>query len=163
MSVRSVTLAQAVRTAEQLLGPGQPFSILGFSAGATYALACGRLPGLRTISLVASLVLPHMIANWRRYSQDTWHILLSAKLANFRAATFLRIEKKHRDRLFNHWESCIEEVKHGLSTEDQRLLSRPDVEESFRQNRRESYRQGAGYLLQEVQALYSDPRIDLAA
>jgi pimeloyl-ACP methyl ester carboxylesterase/1-acyl-sn-glycerol-3-phosphate acyltransferase len=154
--------ADVAQLAGQLLGPGQPFSILGFSAGATYALACGRLPGLRAISLVASLGLPHLIANWRRYSQDTWHILLSAKLANFRAATFLRIEKKHRDRLFNHWESYIEEVKHGLSTEDQRLLSRPDVEESFRQNRRESYRQGAGYLLQEVQALYSDPRIDLA-
>jgi pimeloyl-ACP methyl ester carboxylesterase len=35
------------------------------------------------------------------------------------------------------------------------------VEESFRQNRRESYAQGPGYLLQEVQALYSDPFIDL--
>lgn len=35
------------------------------------------------------------------------------------------------------------------------------MEESFRQNRRESYAQGPGYLLQEVQALYSDPRLDL--
>lgn len=148
--------------AQNLLDPGQPFSILGFSAGATYALACGQLAGLRAISLAGSLGLPHLIANWRRYSQDTWHILLSAKLANFRESTFLRIEKKHRDRLFNHWESYIDDVKRGLSPEDQRLLSQPDVEESFRQNRRESYRQGPGYLLQEVQALYSDPRIDLA-
>ena len=31
----------------------------------------------------------------------------------------------------------------------------------FRENRRESYAQGPGCLLQEVQALYSDPRIDL--
>ncbi len=147
---------------EHLLGPGQAFSILGFSAGATYALACGQLPGLRAISLVSSLGLPHLIANWRRFSQETWHILLSAKLANFHSATFLRIEKKHRDRLFNHWESYFEDVKRGLSADDQRVLSQPEVEESFRQNRRESYAQGVGYLLQEVQALYSDPSIDLA-
>jgi pimeloyl-ACP methyl ester carboxylesterase len=147
---------------EHLLGPGHPFSILGFSAGATYALACGQLPGLRAIALVSSLGLPHMIANWRRFSQETWRILLSAKLANVRSATFLRIEKKHRDRLFNHWERYFEDVKRGLSADDQRILSQPEVEESFRQNRRESYAQGPGYLLQEVQALYSNPRIDLA-
>jgi len=146
---------------DHLLGPRQSFSILGFSAGATYALACGQLPGLRAVSLVSSLGLPHLIANWRRFSQETWRILLSAKLANFRAATFLRIEKKHRDRLFNHWESYFGDVKRGLSADDQRILSQPEIEESFRQNRRESYAQGPGYLLQEVQALYSDPRIDL--
>ncbi len=146
---------------EHLLGPGQPFSIFGFSAGATYALACGQLPGLRAIALVSSLGLPHLIANWRRFSQETWRILLSAKLANFRSATFLRIEEKHRDRLFNHWESYFEDVKRGLSADDRRILSEPEVEESFRQSRRESYAQGPGYLLQEVQALYSDPRIDL--
>ena len=144
-----------------LLGPAQPFSILGFSAGATYALACGQLPGLRAISLVGSLGLPHMIANWRRFSQETWHILLSAKLANFREATFLRIEEKHRNRLMNEWEKYFADVKRGLSADDQRLLSQPEVEESFRQNRRESYAQGPGYLLQEVQSLYSDPSIDL--
>ena len=148
--------------ASHLLGPGQPFSILGFSAGATYALACGQLPGLRAISLVGSLGLPHMIANWRRFSQETWHILLSAKLANFREATFLDIETKHRNRLMNAWESYYADVKRGLDADDQRVLSQPEVEESFRQNRRESYAQGPGYLLQEVQALYSDPRIDLA-
>jgi pimeloyl-ACP methyl ester carboxylesterase len=153
--------ADVRQLADHLLGPGQPFSILGFSAGATYALACGRLPGLRAIALVSSLGLPHLIANWRRFSQETWRILLSAKLANFRAATFLKIEKRHRDRLFNHWESYFEDVKRGLSTDDQQVLSQPEVEESFRQNRRESYAQGPGYLLQEVQALYSDPRIDL--
>ena len=144
-----------------LLGPAQPFSILGFSAGATYALACGQLPGLRAISLVGSLGLPHLIANWRRFSQETWHILLSAKLANFREATFLRIEEKHRNRLMNEWEKYFADVKRGLSADDQRLLSQPEVEESFRQNRRESYAQGPGYLLQEVQSLYSDPSIDL--
>jgi pimeloyl-ACP methyl ester carboxylesterase len=42
------------------------------------------------------------------------------------------------------------------------FLRKEEVEESFRQNRRESYAQGPGYLLQEVQALYSDPRIDRA-
>lgn len=148
--------------AEHLLGPGQPFSILGFSAGATYALACGRLPGLRAIAMAGSLGLPHLIANWRRFSAETWRILLSAKLANFRQATFLEIEKKHRDRLFNHWENYIEDVKRGLSADDRRILSQPEVEESFRQNRRESYAQGPGYLLQEIQAIYSDPHIDLA-
>jgi len=146
---------------DHLLGQGQPFSILGFSAGATYALACGQLPGLRAISLVSSMGLPHLIASWRRFSQETWRVLLSAKLANFRSATFLRIERKHRDRLFDHWDSYFEDVKRGLSPDDQRILSQPDVEESFRQNRRESYAQGPGYLLQEVQALYSDPHIDL--
>ncbi|MBY0507516.1 MAG: alpha/beta fold hydrolase [Bryobacteraceae bacterium] len=144
-----------------LLAPGQGFSILGFSAGATYALACGQLPGLRAVSLAGSLGLPHLIANWRRFSQETWHILLSAKLANFHAATFLDIETRHRNRLLNDWESYFADVKRGLSADDQRLLSQPDVEENFRQNRRESYAHGPGYLLQEVQALYSDPRIDL--
>jgi pimeloyl-ACP methyl ester carboxylesterase/1-acyl-sn-glycerol-3-phosphate acyltransferase len=154
--------ADARQLTDHLLGPGQAFSILGFSAGATYALACGQLPGLRAISLAGSLGLPHLIANWRRFSQETWRILLSAKLANFHPATFLRIEKKHRDRLFNHWDSYFEDVKRGLSADDRRILSQPEVEESFRQNRRESYAQGPGYLLQDVQALYSDPRIDLA-
>jgi pimeloyl-ACP methyl ester carboxylesterase/1-acyl-sn-glycerol-3-phosphate acyltransferase len=144
-----------------LLGSGQPFSILGFSAGATYALACGQLPGLRAISLAGSLGLPHMISNWRRFSQETWHILLSAKLANFRESTFLQIETRHRNRLMNEWESYFADVKGDLSPDDQRLLSLPEVEESFRQNRRESYAQGPGYLLQEVQALYSDPHVDL--
>ena len=146
---------------DHLLGPLQPFSILGFSAGATYALACGQLPGLRAVALVSALGLPHLIANWRRFSQETWRILLSAKLANFRAATFLRIETKHRERLFNDWESYFADVKRGLSEDDRRILSQPEVEESFRQNRRESYAQGPGYLLQEVQALYSNPRVDL--
>jgi pimeloyl-ACP methyl ester carboxylesterase len=153
--------SDVAQLADHLLGPGQPFSIFGFSAGATYALACGRLPGLRAISLVSSLGLPHMIANWRRFSQETWHILLSARLANFRAATFLRIETKHRDRLLNDWQSYFEDVKRGLSKDDQRILSLPEVEESFRLNRRESYSQGPGYLLQEVQALYSDLLMDL--
>ncbi len=144
-----------------LLGEGAPFSILAFSAGATYALACGQLPGLRAISLAGGLGLPHLISNWRRFSQETWHIFLSAKLANFRQATFLQIEAKHWDHLFNHWESYFEDVKHGLSAADKRTLSRPEVEEAFRQNRRESYAQGPGYMLQEVQALYSDPHLDL--
>ncbi len=146
---------------EHVLGAGQPFSILGFSAGATYALACGRLPGLRAISLAGALGLPHLIANWRRFSRETWRILLSAKLANFRPSTFVRIENKQRDRLFNHWEDYFAAVKRALSADDQRLLSYPEVEEEFRQNRRESYAQGPGYMLQEIQALYSDPRIDL--
>jgi pimeloyl-ACP methyl ester carboxylesterase/1-acyl-sn-glycerol-3-phosphate acyltransferase len=146
-----------------LLGEGTPFSILGFSAGATYALACGQLPGLRAIALVGSLGLPHLISNWRRFSQETWHILLSAKLANFRQSTFLRIEEKHRDRLCNHWESYFADVKRGLSADDARVLGRPEVEEAFQLNRRESYAQGPGYMLQEVQALYSDPMVDLSA
>lgn len=147
---------------ERILGPGQPFSILGFSAGATYALACGQLPGLRAMSLVSGLGLPHQIANWRRFSREAWKILLSAKLANFRSVIFLRIEKQHRDRIFDHWESYFEEVRRDLSADDRRILSRPEVEELFRENRRESYAQAPGCLLQDVQALYSDPRIDLA-
>jgi pimeloyl-ACP methyl ester carboxylesterase/1-acyl-sn-glycerol-3-phosphate acyltransferase len=147
---------------EQLLGPGAAFSILGFSAGATYALACGQLPGLRAISLAGGLGLPHLITTWRRYSKEAWHILLSAKLANVRSATFLRLEKKHRDRVFGEWEKYYAEVRQGLYAADQRILSRPEVEELFRQNRRESYAQGPGCLLQEVQALYSDPQIDPA-
>lgn len=146
-----------------LLGDGAPFSILGFSAGATYALACGQLPGLRAIALAGSLGLPHLISNWRRFSQETWHILLSAKLANFRQSTFLRIEEKHRDRLFNQWAGYFADVKRGLSADDQRVLSQPEVEEAFLQNRRESYAQGPGSMLQEVQALYSDPLVDLSA
>lgn len=145
---------------EGVLGPGQPFSILGFSAGATYALGCGRLPELRAMALVSGLGLPHLIVNWRRFSKEVWRILLSAKLANFRSATFLRIEKQHRDRLFNHWGSYYEEIGHSLSADDQRILARPEVEELFQENRRESYAEGPGCLLQEVQALYSDPRID---
>jgi pimeloyl-ACP methyl ester carboxylesterase/1-acyl-sn-glycerol-3-phosphate acyltransferase len=147
---------------EQILGPGQSFSILGFSAGATYALACGQLPGLRAISLVSGLGLPHLIANWRRFSREVWRTLLSAKLANFRSAIFLKIEKKHRDRIFDHWESYFEEVRRDLSADDQRILSQPLVEELYRENRREGYAQGPGCLLREVQAIYSDPRIDLA-
>ncbi len=145
---------------DQILGPDQPFSILGLSAGATYALACGQLRGLKAMALVSGLGLPHLIAGWRRYSREAWQILLSAKLANFRSAVFLRIEKKHRDRLFDHWESYFKEVKESLSTDDQRILSQPEVEELFRQNRRESYAEGPGCLLQEAQALYSDPQID---
>jgi pimeloyl-ACP methyl ester carboxylesterase/1-acyl-sn-glycerol-3-phosphate acyltransferase len=147
---------------EVLLGPGQPFSILGFSAGATYALACGQLPGLQAISLVSGLGLPHMLSSWRWFSEETWQILLSAKLASVRAATFLKIEKKHRDQLFNHWDAYYAEVTKSLSDDDQRILSDPHVEELFQLNRREGYAQGPGYLLQEVQALYTDPRVDLA-
>ena len=146
---------------EHLLGSGQPFSIVGFSAGATYALACGQLTGLRAVALVSGLGLPHMISGWRRFSSEAWHILLSAKLANFRSETFLRIEKKHRDKVFGNWESYIQEVRSGLSKDDQRVLSQPEVGELFRRNRQESYTQGAGCLLQETQAIYSDPHIDL--
>jgi pimeloyl-ACP methyl ester carboxylesterase/1-acyl-sn-glycerol-3-phosphate acyltransferase len=154
--------ARDVRQLTDRLLPGQTFSILGFSAGATYALACGQLPGLRAISLVSGLGLPHLIANWRRFSRQVWHILLSAKLANFHAGTFLRIEKKHREQIFDHWESYFEEVRLGLSKDDQRILSQPKVEELFRENRREGYAEGPGCLLREVQAFYSDPQIDLA-
>ncbi len=146
---------------EHVLGPGAPFSILGFSAGATFALACGQLPGLQAISLVSGMGLPHLISSWRRYSQQAWHILLSAKLANFRAATFLRIEAQQRDGVFNHWDSYFSEVRRDLAPDDQRLLSQPAVEEMFRINRREGYAQGPGCLLQEVQSLYSDPEVDL--
>ncbi len=147
---------------DQVLGPGQAFSILGFSAGATYALACGQLPGLRAMTLVSGMGLPHLISGWRRYSGAAWHILLSAKLATFRAATFLLIEKKQRDRVYGDWTKYFEEVKAGLSPDDQRILAKPEVEELFRENRREGYTQCPGCLLQEVQALYSDPEIDLA-
>jgi pimeloyl-ACP methyl ester carboxylesterase/1-acyl-sn-glycerol-3-phosphate acyltransferase len=147
---------------EQVLEPGQSFSILGFSAGGTYALACGQLPGLRAVSLVSGLGLPHLIANWRRFSREVWHILLSAKLANFRSATFLRIEKKQRERIFDHWESYFEDVRRSLSPDDRRILSQPQVEELFREDRREGYAQGSGCLLREVQAIYSHPRIDLS-
>lgn len=163
---RDRTLASWAKDVRQLtghlLGAGQPFSILGFSAGATYALGCGQLPGLRAISLVSSLGLPHLISSWRRYSEETWHVLLSAKLANFHPSTFLKLEKKHGKRLLNDWAGYYEDIKDGLSADDRRILSQPEVEEAFQHNRRESYAQGPGYLLQEVQALYSDPDIDLS-
>jgi len=147
---------------EHMLGPGQPFSIFGFSAGATYALACGRLPGLNAIALASGLGLPHLIMDWRRYSSEVWRILLSAKLANFRSGTFLRIEKKQRDLVYSDWGAYYEDLRSDLSEDDQRILARPEVEELFRENRREGYAQGMGCLLHEVQAFYSDPRIDLA-
>lgn len=146
---------------DQLLGPNQPFSILGFSAGATYALACGKLSGLQAMSLVSGMGLPHLISSWRRYSSQAWHILLSAKLANFRSSTFIRIEKKQLDRIFREWPAYFEEIKSDLSEDDQRLLSKTEAEEPFRENRREGYIQGPGCLLQEVQALYSNPELDL--
>jgi pimeloyl-ACP methyl ester carboxylesterase/1-acyl-sn-glycerol-3-phosphate acyltransferase len=146
---------------EQLLGPGAGFSILGFSAGATYALACGQLPGLNAIALVSGLGLPHLITEWRRYSSAVWRILLSARLASVRATTFLRLEKKQRERVMNDWGHYFEEVKRDLSSDDRRLLAQPEAEELFRENRREGCAQGSGCLLQEVQALYSDPAIDL--
>jgi len=146
---------------EQVLGAGQAYSILGFSAGATYALACGQLPGLRAISLVACMGLPHLISSWRRYSEDAWKVLLSAKLAAFRAATFLLIEKKQHDHMQTGWTDYFADLKRDFSYDDRRLLSIPEVEELFRENRREGYSQCPGCLLQEVQALYSDPQIDL--
>jgi pimeloyl-ACP methyl ester carboxylesterase len=114
------------------------------------------------MALVGGLGLPHLITNWRRFSQEVRNILLSAKLANFRSALFLSVEKIHRDRIFEDWNSYYEEVRHSLSADDQLILARPEVEALFRENRRESYAQGPGCLLQEVQALYSDPQIDLA-
>jgi pimeloyl-ACP methyl ester carboxylesterase len=147
--------------AEQLLGADQPYSILGFSAGATYALACGQLPGLRAMSLVGCMGLPHLISSWRRYSEEAWKVLLSAKLAAFRAATFLLIEKKHSDQILKDWPDYFADIKRDLSGDDRRLLSIPEVEELFRENRREGYSQCPGCLLQEVQSLYSDPEIDL--
>jgi pimeloyl-ACP methyl ester carboxylesterase/1-acyl-sn-glycerol-3-phosphate acyltransferase len=147
--------------AEWLLGKEPCYSILGFSAGATYALACGRLPGLQAISLVSGMGLPHLISGWRRYSQEAWYILLSAKLATFRSAVFLRIEKKNRDLIYSDWEKYFSDVKKALSPDDQRILSKPKVDELFRENRREGQAQGAGCLLKDVQALYSDPLIDL--
>lgn len=147
--------------AEQLLGTDRPYSILGFSAGATYALACGQLPGLHAISLVGCMGLPHLISSWRRYSEEAWKVLLSAKLAAFRAATFLLIEKKQYDHMLTSWPDYFEDIKKDLSYDDRRLLSIPEVEELFRENRREGYSQAPGCLLQEVQALYSDPQIDL--
>jgi pimeloyl-ACP methyl ester carboxylesterase/1-acyl-sn-glycerol-3-phosphate acyltransferase len=147
---------------EELLGPGTPFSIMGFSAGATYALACAGLPGLRAMALVSGLGLPHLIAGWRRLSEEAWRILLSAKLANFRPEIFLRIEKKHRKQILEDWDSYFTEFRRSMSPDDRRILARPEVEVLFRQNRQESYAQGPGYLLQEVQALYSDPQIDPA-
>ncbi len=147
--------------AEWLLGPEPCYSILGFSAGATYALACGQLPGLQAMSLVGGLGLPHLISGWRRYSQEAWYILLSAKLATFRSAIFLKIEKKNRDLIFGDWDKYFADVKKDLSPEDQRILSKPEVDELFRENRREGQAQGAGSLLKDVQALYSDPLIDL--
>ena len=145
---------------ERLPGLSEGFSILGFSAGATYALACGQIRGLRAIAMVGSLGLPHLIATWRRYSQETWHILLSAKLATIRSATFLKIEKQHHDQIFNHWETYIADVRRDLAADDQRILQIPEVEELFRENRRQSYLQGTGSMLREIQALYSDPGID---
>jgi pimeloyl-ACP methyl ester carboxylesterase/1-acyl-sn-glycerol-3-phosphate acyltransferase len=144
-----------------VLGPGRDFSILGFSAGATYALACGQLPRLRAVALVSGLGLPHLIATWRRFSREALRILFSAKLAEFRPAVFLRIEKKQRDRVFEQWESYVEQVRRELSTDDRLILSRPEVDELFRESRREGYAQSPGGLLQDVQALYSDPGIDL--
>ena len=154
--------SDVAQLAEQLLGVGQPFSVLGFSGGATYALACGQITGLRAIALGGSLGLPHLFTTWRRYSTETWQILLSAKLANFRAATFLRIEYQQRDRIFNHWAKYIDDLRHSLAADDQRILQTPDIEETFRQNRRQSYSQGVGSMLQEVRALYSDPEVDLS-
>jgi pimeloyl-ACP methyl ester carboxylesterase len=160
---RSITgWARDVRQlTEQVLGPEQPFSILGFSAGATYALACGQLPGLQAMSFVGGMGLPHLISSWRRYSQEAWHILLSGKLAKFRSATFLRIEKKNRDRIFGDWDAYFADIRRDLSEDDQHILSRPEAEELFREDRREGYAQSPGSLLQEVQALYSDPQVDL--
>ncbi len=147
---------------EHLLGPNAEFSIFGFSAGATYALACGQLPGLKAMALVGGMGLPHLIASWRRYSEEAWHILLSAKLANVRQKTFLRIEKQNHDQIFERWEPYFDGVKKSLSPDDQRILSKPEVEELIRESRREGYSQGSSCLLQETQALYSNPRIDVA-
>ncbi len=146
---------------EQLLGPDQPFSILGFSAGATFALACGQLPGLQAMSCVSGMGLPHLISGWRRYSKEAWQTLLSAKLAEVRPATFLRIEKNQRDQIFGKWGLYFENVKQGLASDDRRLLAESEAEELFRENRREGYAQSPGAQLQDVHALYSDPHVDL--
>ena len=130
LHVRNITAwANDVRQlTERVLGPGEPFSILGFSAGATYALACGQLRGLQAMSLVAGIGLPYLISSWRRYSQEAWRVLLSAKLANFRSATFLRIEKK-RHRVYGQWESYFGEMKRDLSSSEsaERRPERPLV------------------------------------
>jgi pimeloyl-ACP methyl ester carboxylesterase len=112
------------------------------------------------MALVGGLGLPHLVVNWRRFSQEVWHTLLSAKLANLRSSVFLRLEKNHRDRIFADWEGYYRQIRQSLSSDDQRILAQPEVEELFRENRRESYAQGPGSLLREAQALCSDPRVD---
>ncbi len=146
---------------EHLLGPGVPFSIFGFSAGATYALACGQLPGLRAVALVSGMGMPSLISHWIQYSKRTWRILLSAKLASIRSKAFLDVEQEQHDLVMNHWGTYFDDVKAGLAPDDRRLLSTPEAEELFQRNRREGYSQSPGCLLQEVQALYSEPEVDV--
>jgi pimeloyl-ACP methyl ester carboxylesterase/1-acyl-sn-glycerol-3-phosphate acyltransferase len=146
---------------EHLLGPGAPFSIFGFSAGATYALACGQLPGLRAMALVSGMGMPSLISHWAQYSKRTWRILLSAKLANISSGAFLEVEEEQHQKVLNKWGPYFDEVKISLSPDDQRLLSSQEAEELFQRNRREGYSQSPGSLLQEVQALYSEPEVDL--
>jgi pimeloyl-ACP methyl ester carboxylesterase len=113
------------------------------------------------MSFVSGMGLPHLISSWRRYSREAFKILLSAKLATFRPAIFLRIEKKQRDLILHEWQEYFEGVRRDLSADDRRILSKPEVEELFHENRSEGQAQGAGCLLKEVQALYSDPQLDL--
>lgn len=147
--------------AEALLGTGGAFSILGFSAGATYALACGALPGLRAMALVSGMGMPNLISHWIQYSKRTWRILLSAKLASVRSKAFLEVEEEQHQQILNHWGAYFDDVKTGLTPDDRRLLANPEAEELFQRNRREGYSQSPGSLLQEVQALYSQPEVDL--
>jgi pimeloyl-ACP methyl ester carboxylesterase len=113
------------------------------------------------MSLAGGMGLPYLISGWRRYSREAFNILLSAKLATIRPQIFLRIEKKQRELVFGEWDKYFSGAKRDLSADDRRILSRPEVEELFRENRREGQAQGAGCLLKDVQALYSDPQIDL--
>jgi pimeloyl-ACP methyl ester carboxylesterase len=88
--------------------------------------------------------------------------MLSAKLANFRSGKFLKVEKKQHDLIFKQWDAYFAGVRRRMAPDDQRILSEPEALDLYRANRLESYTQGAGCMLQEIQALYSDPEIDLA-
>jgi len=146
---------------EGVLGPGQPFSILGFPPAppTRWAAAGSRTArhgsGERSGAATSDRQLGAVLEGRSGVScfRQSWRTSAPPRFSGLKSST--------ADRL-STLGVTTRKIGHSLSADDQRILARPEVEELFQENRRESYAEGPGCLLQEVQALYSD-RADRSA
>ncbi len=133
-----------------LLGPSERFRMVGFSAGATYALACADTEGLAALALVSPMGLPRSWSHWRHYSRSTRLRLGTARLnlKNTRDA----FDREGR-KILSDSDAYFSAYLLHRPDDDRNTLSELEAARLFRENRLEGYEKGGGAVFADLKAV----------
>ena len=131
----------------------QPVSIIGYSAGGVYALACAKLACVRALALVCSptpLTMGSFLKTFFGLDKYFQEIILGVEFSPYRLLPIFRSEREH---ILHDWKTYFEEMSSALGPFDRGALTQN--ENAWRKDMQTSVMQGAEEMLEDFRRLIS--------